>query len=209
MKKFCFLLLFFPLASVEPFTQYSEGLFPKFFKAWPFQRDDAKKVYRMKRENGNLYLAADDSQDLSEQIFREFGWNLQHHPYFKWRWRARVLPKGAAENNPAANDSACGIYIVFGRTSGTALKFTWSSTLPVGTVYEKKPGKMAIQILESGPKYLNRWRWESVHIPSTYERLLKHPMKRPPTGFAILTDGNATHTPAACDYDDFMISANP
>lgn len=218
MKKFFFALLLpftvhaqvvIESRSVEALSRYSENEFPQYFKTWPLQRGDAQKVYRVRTEGSNRYLAADDSQDLSEQVFREFGWNVKAFPHFKWRWRARVLPKGAAENKPAANDSACGVYIIFGRTSGTALKFTWSSTLPPGTVYEKKPGEMVIQVLESGSANLNRWRWQSVHIPVIYEQLLKHPMKRPPTGFAILTDGNATHTPSACDYDDFMISAKP
>lgn len=219
MKKIFFAVFFFPLLAhaqiliesrgVEALSRYPENEFPQYFKTWPLQRGDAQKVYRVRKEGNNHYLAADDSQDISEQIFREFGWNIKAFPYFKWRWRARILPKGAAENNPTVNDSACGVYIIFGRTSGTALKFTWSSTLPVGTVYEKKPGQMVIQVLESGPRNLNQWRWQSVHIPTVYEQLLKHPMKRTPTGFAVLTDGNATHTPAACDYDDFIVSSKP
>lgn len=198
-----------PAKGVESFERYKEEGLPVAMRTWPFQRGDAKKIYRLKEENGNRYLAADDDADLSEQVFREFDWKLDSYPYFQWRWRARVLPKGGAENNPAKNDSACGVYVIFGKTSGTALKFTWSSTVPVGTVYEKKPGEMAIKVLESGKGGLNQWRQQSVNIPKAYQELLKHPVKRNPTGFAILTDGNATHTPAACDYDDFVISSNP
>ncbi|OGQ06278.1 MAG: hypothetical protein A3F82_03345 [Deltaproteobacteria bacterium RIFCSPLOWO2_12_FULL_44_12] len=195
--------------SVERFDKYNGDEFPTFFKTWPFQRGDAKQVYRVKEENANKYLSAFDDKDLSEQIFREFDWKVESFPYLKWRWRARTLPKGGAENNGATNDSACGIYVVFGKTSGTALKFTWSTTLPVGTVFEKRPGEMVIKAVESGAKNINKWRQQSINIPEVYTTLLKHPMKKTPTGIAILTDGNATHTPAACDYDDFEISANP
>lgn len=201
--------LFAQAKTVESFEQYEAGIFPTSFRTWPFQRGDARQVYRVKEENGNAYLAADDTQDLSEQIFKEFDWKLAAHPYFKWRWRARVLPKGAAENDGATNDSACGVYIVFGKTSGTALKFTWSTTLRVGTVFEKKPGEMAIQVLDSGTANVGKWRAHTIDVSKVYQELLKHPVKREPTGFAILTDGNATHTPSGCDYDDFIISSEP
>ena len=194
---------------VEDFGRYKPGQFPTYFKTWPFQRGDAKGVYRVAAEDGKKYLAAFDDKDLSEQVFREFDWNLDAFPHFKWKWRARILPKGAAENNGATNDSACGVYIIFGKTSGTALKFTWSTLLPAGTVFEKKPGEMVIKVLESGPKNLNQWRQQSVNVPEVYATLLKHKIKRRPTGFALLTDGNATHTPAACDYADFKVSAGP
>ncbi|MDZ4224988.1 MAG: DUF3047 domain-containing protein, partial [bacterium] len=100
---------------VENFGRYKPGQFPTYFKTWPFQRGDAKKVYRVKEENGKKYLAAFDDKDLSEQIFREFDWNLDPFPYFKCKWRAKTLPKGAAEKNGATNDSACGVYIIFGK----------------------------------------------------------------------------------------------
>ncbi len=194
---------------IEDFDQYKPNQFPTYFKTWPFQRGDAKEVYRVQEEDGKKYLAAFDDRDFSEQVFREFSWNVEAFPYFKWKWRARTLPKNAAENNGATNDSACGVYIIFGKTSGKALKFVWSTTLPVGTVFEKRPGEMVIQVLDSGPKKLNQWRFHSLNIPQMVQELLKQPMKKNPTGFALLTDGNATHSPAACDYADFEISANP
>lgn len=195
--------------SVENFEKYKPDDFPTFFKTWPLQRGKAKQVYRVQKEGDNLFLQADDSQNISSQVFKEFDWKVEYFPYLKWRWRARALPEGAKENEPGKNDSACGVYIVFGKMSGTALKFTWSSTLPVGTVYEKRPGEIAMQILDSGKKYLGQWRTHSVHIPKTYQELLKHPMKRPPTGIAILTDANAVQKEAACDYDDFEIASAP
>lgn len=197
------------LKGIEYFERYKVDEFPTVFKTWPLQRGDAKQVYKVQEENGEKYLAAFDDKDLSKQIFREFNWNLKAFPYLRWKWRARTLPKGAAENNGATNDSACGVYVLFGKTTGTALKFTWSTTLPVGTIFEKKPGEMVMKILDSGPKCLNQWHSHSINILKIYEELLKKPVKRDPTGIAILTDGNATHSPAACDYTDFEISSEP
>lgn len=199
----------FDTKGIDSFSRYPEGEFPTSFRTWPFQRGKAKQVYKVKKEGNNLYLAADDDKNISAQIFREFHWKINVFPYLKWRWRARVLPGGAAENNPATNDSACGVYVLFGKTTGTALKFTWSTRLPAGTVYEKKPGKMYMKILDGGSGGVGQWRWHTINIPEVYKQLFKNEVKREPTGIGILTDGNAVKKPAACDYDDFMISAKP
>lgn len=218
MKKSLFAVwLLFPLLAsaqitskkIELFERYKTGQFPTYFKSWPLQRGKAKQVYSVQEEGNNLYLAAEDRQNFSAQIFKEFDWKIEAYPYLKWRWRARILPEGAAENSGETNDSACGVYVVFGKTTGTALKFTWSTTLPVGTIYEKKPRELSMKILDSGSKQLNQWRSHSINISKTYEELLREPLKRNPTGIAILTDGNAVQKQAACDYDDFEISAVP
>lgn len=195
--------------TIENFSRYAIGEFPKYWKTWPLQRDDAKQVYRVDEESGNKFLSAHDDKDLSEQIFKEFDWKLESFPYLKWKWRAKILPDGAAENNSAINDSACSLYVVFGKTSGTALKFTWSTKLPTGTLFVKKPGEMVVEVLESGTSFLGTWRSHTIHIPSKYKELLKTEISRKPTGIAILTDGNAVHKPSACDYDSFMISSKP
>lgn len=194
---------------IESFERYEVNQFPTYFKTWPLQRSKAKQVYQIKTEGQNQYLSAEDLENLSVQIFREFDWKIQYYPYLKWRWRANHLPEGANETEPEKNDSACGIYIIFGKTTGTALKFTWSTTLPVGTIYEKKPGELVFKILDSGTTHLHQWQSHSIPIPALYEELLKTKIKRNPTGIAILTDGNAVQKPAACDYDDFEISAVP
>lgn len=194
---------------IEAFEKYKTDQFPTYFKTWPFQRSKAKRVYQIKEEGQNQYLSAEDSENLSTQIFKEFDWKVESFPYLKWKWRARVLPEGARENEPGKNDSACGVYVIFGKKTGTALKFTWSSTLTAETVYEKKPGEIVMKILDGGKRHLGQWRSHSVNIPQTYQEMLKHPMKRGPTGIAILTDGNAVQKQAACDYDDFEISAMP
>lgn len=198
-----------PKMPIVNFERYRAGEFPTYFKAWPLQRGKAKAVYKVAEEGGNKYLAAFDNQNLSTQIFKEFHWKIEAFPSLRWRWRARTLPDGAAENRGEANDSACGVYVVFGKMTGTALKYTWSTTLKEGTVFEKKSDKMVMKILDSGKKHLGQWRTHCVHIPTEYKKLLGQAMERAPTGIGILTDGNAVQKPAACDYDDFEMLAVP
>lgn len=198
-----------PLRVVEEFSQYETGKFPKSFRTYPLQRGKAEQVYIVNDDGGNKILHALDDKDLSVQAFKRFLWDAKRWPNFSWRWRAITLPKGGVETNGAPNDSACGIYVTFGGLTGNAIKYVWSSTLPAGTVVEKKPGKFYILVLDSGSDSVGSWVTKAVNIMEDYKRLFKAEPTGYPDGFGVLTDGNATHTPSACDYDDFKISENP
>lgn len=194
---------------IEDFTKYRVGKFPRCWRTWPFQRGDAHKVYQVVMENKKPFLHAHDNQDISSQIMLPFVWHVDLMPYLNWRMRPRVLPKGAAENKDNTNDSACGVYVVFGRYTGVASKYAWSTTLPVGTVVSRRDGKLRIKVIGTGSEGIGKWQGYSVNVPQDFKELFGKDMGHKPTGIAVLTDGNATHTPAACDYADFVISKKP
>ncbi len=191
---------------MESFTSYPANKFPTSFRTYPFQRGKAQEVYFVREENGNKYLNGTDEKDLSIQVFKRFVWDTAKEPYFSWQWRAQTLPTGAAETSPTTNDSACGVYVVFGGYTGDIIKYVWSTTLPVGTIYEKKPGKMYMVVLDSGPGSVGQWQTRSVDVLADYKKIFKKDPTEQPPGFGLLTDGNATHTKASCDYDNFQIS---
>ncbi len=191
---------------IEDFQGGPEGKFPVNWRTYPFQRGKAREVYQVAAEHGNHFLRALDSQNFSVQIFREFSWATNEYPKLSWRWRAQTIPAGGDERNADTNDSACGVYVVFGKYTGTAIKYVWSSTLPVGTIIEKKPGHFYLVVVNSGESRLKQWHAVSINALQDYQRLFKMPPSRPPSGFGILTDGNALQTTAACDYDDFQVS---
>jgi len=182
------------------------GGFPSAWQTFPFQGGKAKQVYKVEEETGKRFIRAYDNQDLSVRIMNDFLWPLSKYPKISWRWRARELPKGAAENKRETNDSACGVYVAFGKTSGVALKYVWSSTLPVGHVWEKDPGKFYIIVASSGAAKLNQWQNIQVNVLEDYKKYFKKDPSKDPSGIGLLTDGNAMHSPAACDYGDFAIS---
>jgi hypothetical protein len=197
------------LRMIDDFSQYEAGKFPKSFRTYPFQRGKAMEVYSVQSDGNNQFLHASDDKDISVQVFKKFFWEAKRWPYLSWKWRAVTLPKGAAENNPKINDSACGIYVVFGGYTGKVLKYVWSTTLPVGSVHEKKPNKFYFIVAESGSADVGTWKTAAVNVVEDYKRVFKEDPKKEPDGFGLLTDGNATHTLAACDYDDFKISESP
>lgn len=209
------LLLVLPSIELAAETKYVEGFsgskvdsFPRGWRAKPGQGSAGKTVYHVKEDGGNNYLAADDENGLSVQIFKLAHWDLGKYPILKWRWRARKLPAGANETVPSKNDSACGIYVSFGMIRGQALKYVWSTSVPAGTFY-KKNDKMYIIVKRSGSGSLGRWVNESTNVIEDAKKAFGKVPDRTLSGVAILTDGNATHSPAACDYDSIGYASLP
>ncbi len=182
--------------------EQSEG-FPKHWTTFPFHKAKAKKVYQMKSEGQTPFIHAYDDQDISVPIFRETNWSLVEHPLFRWKWRALILPQGASENSRKTHDSACSVYVSFGKWGGRILKYVWSSSLPTGYVWEKEAGKFYVIVKSSGAGQLNQWQSQEVNVLEDYEKYFKEKPSGNPTGIGILTDGNATHTPSSCDYQGF------
>lgn len=192
--------------SIYGFSSAKVGDFPKGWRTWPGQGSGARSVYSVVEEGGRRFIRALDDHDVSVQIFRNFDWQVDRRPVLSWRWRATALPAGAAEDSDNTNDSACGVYVVVGQYQGHAIKYVWSTSLPPGTVVTRRDGKLKIKVLDSGTKGQDKWVGHRVNIPKDYETLFGRPLEKNPSGIAILTDGNAVHKPAGCDYSDFAIS---
>ena len=192
--------------TIDDFESYPAGKFPSKWRTWPFQRGKASSVYKVSQEENNKFLSAFDDKDISVQTLRDFGWNLERTPVLSWKWRAKTLPINANETNPATNDSACGVYVVISKARQEMIKYTWSTTAPVGTAYEKRAGKAFIIVLDSGNEKLGKWVSRKIDVEADYKKYFGRPLDRDPVAIAVLTDGNATHSAAACDYDDFQVS---
>lgn len=192
--------------TLDEFESSRVGQFPRRWRTWPFQRGEAEKVYRVAEEGGRRFIKAYDDHDASQQIFFNFDWPLHNMPNLTWRWRATMLPAGADESNDTMNDSACGVYVVIGRYSGHAIKYVWSTALSPGSVVTRRGGKLKIKVLDSGNARTGSWAGHTVDVSTDYKALFGRPLDKNPSGIGILTDGNAVHRPAGCDYSDFVIS---
>ncbi len=191
---------------IDNISSSKVGEFPGGWKTYPFHYGKAEKVYKIAEESSGRFIRAEDFDNISVPIFRDFNWDIQRYPYLKFSWRAKKLPAGAREVSRATNDSACAVYVGFGRTS--AMKYVWSSGLPVDSFWEKDVGKFFIISKEMGPKSLGQWREVTIAVPEDYQRYFRKNIKNP-SGIGIMTDGNAMRQPAACDYKNFRISAHP
>jgi len=193
--------------SVDEFSASEVGAFPKNWKTYPFHYGKAERIYKVASDGGRNILKAEDSEDLSVPIFKDFHWDIEKYPYLKFRWRAQKIPAGSRETSYATNDSACGVYVGFGRTSG--MKYVWSANLAKDSYWAKKPGQFYIISKEMGGASLGSWKEETVMVKEDYQKYFGRVLERRPSGVGVMSDGNAVHQTAACDYADFRISTEP
>ncbi|MBI3540656.1 MAG: DUF3047 domain-containing protein, partial [Deltaproteobacteria bacterium] len=90
--------------------------------------------------------------------------------------------------------------------NGKSIKYIWSTTLPKGEVIENESGKFYTIVKESGPTNQGQWESLETNIQEDFKKLFHTTLTQMPRGFAVLTDGDNTHSSSVCDYDDFKIS---
>ncbi len=134
-------------------------------------------------------------------------WDLQRYPVLQWRWQAVQLPKGGDETRGSHNDTAASVY-VFWKAAWPfrvqSLKFTWSTTRPVGTHADRGMGHYHVRVMESGRANLGQWR--TVRADVLAEATLRFGKDlQVPYGIAVLTDGDDTESPSEALYAEFRL----
>jgi hypothetical protein len=200
------------VVSLETFDQYQPATFPG---QWQIRgnESEARIVYRIAEESGNRFLHARAEQQ-QVQIGLSHVFEPKEFPVLRWRWRVAQLPDGADERTVKANDSAAGVYVIFdNRIMPRAIKYVWSSSLPVGTrIASPVYWRARVIVLQSGPStIIGEWRQETVNFYQDYKDLFGTE-PGDVQGIGVLTDADTTATVAEADYDDFVLlpsSARP
>jgi len=192
------------IVALENFEQYPSQAFPSNWKVRG-DEEDARLVYRVAEEDGNHFLHA-RAEKRGVQIGLTKTFPPKQFPVLQWRWRVKQLPSGANEKVLEANDSAAGVYVVFDSTLvPRAIKYVWSSSLPVGTRMDSPVyWRAKVVVLESGVSAVGEWRKETVNFYEDYKKLFGFEPGEV-EGVALLTDSDATSTVAEADYDDFTL----
>lgn len=191
-------------SSLESFDMDQPSSFPAH---WVVRGDEAtaKAVYSIAEEDGNRFLRAyATKQDVQIGISRTF--KPKQFPALQWRWRVKQLPTGADERTEKTNDSAAAVYVVFDSTLlPRAIKYVWSSSLPVGTRM-KSPvyWRSRVVVLESGDTRVGEWQQEIVNFYQDYKDFFGEEPEKV-IGIAVLTDSDATSSVAEAHYDDFSL----
>ena len=188
----------------ESFDGDATGAFPR---QWQIRgdEDEARTIYRVVEEDGNRFLRAQaDQQDIQIGITKEFA--PEEFPLLQWRWRVSQLPTGGDERAKRTNDSAAALYVVFDSTLvPRAIKYVWSSTLPVGSKFQSPVYWRAhVVVLQSGPAEDGEWRQETINFYEDYKTLYGFEPGEV-QGIALLTDSDITKSVATADYDDITI----
>ena len=192
------------MLSLETFEAYSPLTFPAPWKVRG-NEDEARTIYQVMEERGNLFLHAHANQQAI-QIGLVQGFSPQEFPLLRWRWRVSQLPPGGDERRREIHDSAAGVYVIFdNQIFPRILKYVWSTTVPVGTRLQNPLyWRAQMVVVESGPSGLGEWRQETVNFYQDYKTLFgTEPGKV--LGIGLMTSSSFTKSIASADYDDFLL----
>ena len=142
---------------------------------------------------------------FSQRTGKEFEWNLNTHPRLAWRWRALELPEGASEKG--TNDTGGAVYVTFGKDwlgRPKSIKYTYSSSLPVGTVVSF--GSLTVIVANSAVEP-HQGAWQSVQrdVASDYRQVFGEKPPRRPVSITISGDSDSTNGVSKVDIDDIRL----
>lgn len=181
-------------------------------QGWSLEKEpgpQAKIVIKKEKGVNFLHLfSVNDTFGLKKEI----SFDIRKYPYFSWRWRAAVLPKGGDIRKRETDDQAGQIYVIFPKfpamVNSRSVGYIWDTQAPVGfsgvsTAYSK----MRYVVLQSGNSKLNQWLLETRNVYEDYKSLFQ---EEPPLVGAVLIYINSQHTEssAACDYTDIYFFTN-
>ena len=201
---------------VEDFEAYEVGGSPT---AWNVIKDgrelvpvppvprSADEYFEVREEDGNKYAHAYTKGEATTLILvngEGFTWDLKYRPVLRWAWRATALPEGAREDEKDLNDTGAAVYVTFSQDwlgRPRSIKYTYSSTLPVGTVVSQ--GRLKALVVASGES----GEWTSVmrNVAEDYRRLFGKEPPDEPISIALWSDSDNTGGPAEADFDDLTL----
>ena len=132
-------------------------------------------------------------------------WDPFQYPILRWDWKVIKLPDGADETVSARNDTAAAVYVFWKKPPPfvvSDIKYTWSTTLPVGTTNSKRFGNDRLRVVESGPSKLGQWSKVSVNVKADYEAMFSEKFRRP-VGIALMTDADRSPNGAEAYFGPF------
>lgn len=196
---------------IDDFESSSLGALPA---GWNTRSDATARFYAVAAEpSGNQYLRV-RNKATHESLLRKAKVDLVKFPHLEWRWRANALPKGGNEQHKATCDSSAAINVVISSSKWKprTIKYTWSTTLPVGTAttspYCPWPGRCDVIVLQSGPDKKGQWVVERRNVLADYKRLYGKDSlnKLEIDGLIVMSDGDNTKSFSAADYDDIRFA---
>ncbi|MFQ5568185.1 MAG: DUF3047 domain-containing protein [Rhodothermales bacterium] len=169
---------------------------------------NAREKFYVVQENGNNVLRAyteGESQRIS-LVNREdgFNWDLRTHPHLAWDWRALQLPEGA--NEEEINDTGAAFYVTFGKDwlgRPRSIKYTYSSSLPVGTVVSF--GVLKVIVVASGADGLGDWVRIERDVVADYRRVFRRDPPDHPRFITLWSDSDDTKSIAEVDFDNIRL----
>jgi len=201
---------------VDDFEDYTPGTFPD---PWVYvESKDEILSYEDSRSEGETVVVREEDGNRFVRLITEgealryslrndvdFEWNLKRHPYLEWRWRAHKLPTGASEKGK--NDTGAAIYVTFGTDwlgRPKSIKYTYSSSLPVGTVVSF--GVLKVIVVDSAEEPgMGTWKTHRRNVIRDYQQVFGDDPPDEPLSITIWSDSDTTNDEAKVDIDDLRL----
>lgn len=174
--------------------------------------DDNQKFY-VTEENGRKFLRGESRGEAIRMSLAANGeqggirWDLNEYPRLRWTWRAQKLPEGAREDQSGLNDTGAALYVTF-ETNWLGLprsiKYTYSSTLPVGTVVSFT--NLRVIVVASGQDG-NVGEWVTIErdVVEDYDSVFGRSAPDVPIGISLWTDSTETGSESKADFGKIEI----
>ncbi|MEX0747553.1 MAG: DUF3047 domain-containing protein, partial [Rhodothermales bacterium] len=166
-----------------------------------------KEKFFIVEEDGNKFLRGyteGEAQRISIPA-TSIDWNLKEYPQISWRWRARKLPEGAREDK--VNDAGAAVYVSFAKTDWLgrpySIKYTYSSSLPTGTVVST--GNVKIIVVSTGASGKGMWVEVKRDVVEDYRRVFRSEPPSEPFTITLWSDSDDTKSVAEVDFDDITL----
>jgi hypothetical protein len=144
-------------------------------------------------------------------VHRDIVLDLQQYPILSWSWRVARLPTGGDVREPARDDQAAQVYVVFPRwpsprTTSDVIGYVWDARAPVGTTLtHPRAPNVRIVVVESGPGRLEQWLQQRRNVAEDYRALFG---RQPPRAgkLALMIDSNDTQSEAEAMFGELSFS---
>lgn len=201
---------------VEDFESYEVGAVPDQWVRVDSKDDvrpaaqalEAGESFEVLEKDGNQFVRMSTNGEyvrFSQRNGYEFEWNVCNHPRLTWRWRAHTLPEGASEKG--ANDTGAAVYVTFGSDwlgRPKSIKYTYSSSLSVGTVVSFGPLKVIVADSAREPRS-GEWKTRTRNVISDYRQVFGDDPPKRPVSITVSGDSDTTGDESNVDIDDIVL----
>ncbi len=154
------------------------------------------------------------SERASFALYRDVVLDVRQYPVLTWWWRVLKLPPSGDVRDPARDDQAAQVYLIFPRwpspiTTSDVIGYVWDSRAPAGTTLRHpRAANVRIIVVESGAGRLDSWVRETRNVAEDYQALFG---RQPPRvgKVALMTDSNDTKSAAEVLFSALTFSKNP
>lgn len=201
---------------VEDFESDTPGEWPSRWRFLASRDREFRPLAQVMNDNEKFYVVAERGNQFVRGYTRgeaqrislpanKLGWHLSNHPVLSWEWRALQLPEGASEDT--LNDVGGAVYVSFSKTDWLgrplSIKYTYSSSLPVGTVVST--GNVKIIVASSGADGTGDWISIERNVKSDYRRLFGGDPPDEPYTITLWSDSDDTRSIGEVDFDNFKL----